>query len=104
MDNIELAAAIGKAPWRFTPYHGFPHKYILDSKDPEVWHELARRIEEAGYWEYFFRAKVRYYNFADWKYWRCEEILNRAPLPDNEIWATQKWKDALALRAKKDKS
>jgi hypothetical protein len=26
-----------------------------------------------------------------------EEVLNRAPLPDNEILKTQKWQDALAL-------
>jgi hypothetical protein len=104
MNDTELADAIGKAHWRFTPYHGFPHEYILDSKDPEVWRELARRIDEEGYWEYFFKATVRYYNLTGWKYWRCEEVLNRAPLPDNEIWTTQKWRDALALRAGKDKS
>jgi hypothetical protein len=38
-----------------------------------------------------------------WKYWHYEEVLNRAPLPDNEIWNTQKWQDALALKAKSDK-
>jgi len=28
--------------------------------------------------------------------WR-KGVPNRAPLPDNEIWKTQKWRDALAL-------
>ena len=45
---------------------------------------------------------VHYYNFQGWKYWRCQEVLNRAPLPENEIWRTQKWQDALALKAKKE--
>lgn len=100
MNDAELAEAIGKAHWRFTPYHGHPHEYILLSKEPEVWHELVRRIEEMGYWDHFYSLKVHYYNFMGWKYWQCQEVLNRAPLPDNEIWNTQKWQDALALKAK----
>jgi len=103
MNDIELAEAVGKAHWRFTPYHGHPHEYILISKDREVWRELARRIDEEGYWDSFYRTKVRYYNFMGWKYWHYEEVLNRAPLPENEIWNTQKWQDSLALKAKNDK-
>ena len=103
MNDIELAEAIGKAQWRFTPYHGHPHEYILQSKKPELWQELVQRIDEKGYWEYFYRLNVQYYNFMGWKYWQCQEVLNRAPLPDNEIWNTQKWQDALALKAKSDK-
>jgi len=103
MNDAELADAIGKAHWRFTPYHGHPHEYILLSKEPEVWHELVRRIEEMGYWDHFYSLKVHYYNFMGWKYWQCQEVLNRAPLPDNEIWNTEKWKSALALKPKSDK-
>ena len=102
MNDNELADAIGKAQWRFTPYHGHPHEYILNSKDPELWSELVRRIEEAGYWAHFFSLKVHYYNFMGWKYWQCQEVLNRAPLPDNEIWNTEKWKAALALKKARD--
>lgn len=102
MNDTELADAIVKAHWRFTPYLGHPHEYILISKDPEVWHELARGIDEDGYWANFHRTKVRYYYFLEWKYWHYEEVLNRAPLPDNTIWQTQKWQDALALKAKKE--
>jgi len=32
-----------------------------------------------------------------------EKGLNRASLPDNEIWQTQRWQGALALKAKKPK-
>jgi len=49
----------------------------------------------------FYSLKVHYYNLMGWKYWQCQEVLNRAPLPDNEIWNTQKWQDALALKAKR---
>ena len=35
-----------------------------------------------------------------WKYWQCQEVLNHAPLPGNEIWNTEKWQAALALKAK----
>jgi len=91
MDDKELAEGISKAQWRFTPYNGHPHEYILISKDPEVWKELARRIDEEGYWGNFYGARFRYYNFDGWKYWHYVEVLNRAPLPDNEIWKTQKW-------------
>jgi hypothetical protein len=102
MTDFELADAIAKAQWRFTPYRVHPHEFILISKDPEVWRELARRIDERGYWELFFRTKVRYYDFQGWKYWHYEEVLNRAPLPINKIWETQKWQDALALKSKKE--
>ena len=61
------------------------------------------RIDEEGYWDKFYRTKVRYYNFMGWKYWHYEEVLNRALLPDKEIWNTQKWQGALALKAKSDK-
>jgi len=98
MNDNELADAIGNAQWRFTPYHGHPHEYILQSKEPKLWQELVRRIEEAGYWAYFFSLKVHYYNFMGWKYWQCQEVLNRTALPDNEIWRSEKWQAALALR------
>ena len=100
MNDNELADAIGKAQWRFTPYHGHPHESILQAKEPELWQELVRRIEGMGYWDNFFSLKVHYYNFMGWKYWQCQEVLNRAPLPDNEIWNSEKWQDALALKAK----
>ena len=101
MNKTELAEGISKAHWRFTPYNGHPHEYILIPKDPDVWGELARRIDEEGCWDNFYSTKVRYYNFEGWKYWHYEEVLNRAPLPDNEIWQKQKWQDALALKGKK---
>ena len=102
MNDTELAEAVARALWRFTPYHGHPHEYILESKEPLLHAELARRIEAEGYWAYFYSLKVQYLNLEGWKYWRCQEVLNRAPLPENEIWQTQKWKDALALKAKKE--
>jgi len=39
--------------------------------------------------------------FEGWKYWHYEEVLNRAPLPENEIWQTEKWKDALEFKTNK---
>ena len=101
MNEAELTEAIARANWRFTPYFGLPHEYILISKDPEVWRELARRIDEEGYWDNFYSTKVHYYDFGGWKYWHYEEVLNRAPLPENEIWQTEKWQAALALKGKK---
>lgn len=38
------------------------------------------------------------YYFGGWKYWHYEEMLNRAPLPENEIWQTEKWQAALSLK------
>lgn len=58
INDIDLADAIGEAPWRFAPYHGFSHRHILNSVIPELCHELDRRVEGAGIWGYFFRIEV----------------------------------------------
>jgi len=36
----------------------------------------------------------------EWKYWHYEDVLNREPLPDSDVWQERRWKEALALRKK----
>ena len=102
MTDKELAEAISKTAWKFTPQNGYPHEYILIYNERALWDEVVGRIKTYGYAGKFQQAKFRYYDFMGWKYWHYEEVLNREPLPDSEIWRDKRWQEALALREKKN--
>jgi len=53
MTDEELAEAIRRAVWKFTPGNGYPHEYILIYNQRPVWNEMANRIKKYGYQGFF---------------------------------------------------
>ncbi len=102
MTDEELAKAVSQAVWKFTPANGNPHEYVMIYNERPLWKELSGRIKKYGYQGYFGKMKFRYYDFLGWKYWHYEEVLNREPLPGNEVWRERRWQEALALKEKKN--
>jgi hypothetical protein len=88
MTDIELQRLIDRCHFRraTSPEYrskAMAHEYVVPDRQPDtvpLSQAMRRRIEEAGYDAKFFRRSFRYYNFNGWKYWFCENILNRCPL------------------------
>ncbi|VVB65843.1 Uncharacterised protein [Candidatus Gugararchaeum adminiculabundum] len=84
-DNLvtdELREKIRRAHWKETTCGGkIPlHSYITIYKhkeDAELVKELVDLIEKHGYDGYFYKAKFRYLNLDDYKYWHYEDLVNR---------------------------
>ena len=75
----ELLKRIEKQYWKFAKTYAktAPHEYMLKEWNPELFKAICNLIDAAGYEEHFYSVKFRYYNLGEFKYWRCEDILNR---------------------------
>ena len=88
------------APWRFTPYGGNPHEYIVSSWSPEcksLVFTVRQLILEGGYTEMFYRTPWQYLDIGDHHYFAgtgdiaqadrefptAPFVLNRKPLKED---------------------
>lgn len=83
MAKEELTTLIELAQWRQTTYIE-PHEYILQHAYPELFQRLATLIQQDGYYAKFQGRTYRYFDIGPYKYWRIQNVLNRALLPDQK--------------------
>jgi len=87
-----LREKIKNAHWKTTTCGGkvAEHSYITTYKyqeDAKLVKEFIGLIENHGYYAYYFRAKVKYFNVDDYRYWYYDDdLVNRIKLDsDNPI-------------------
>ena len=69
------------ATWYKTTYIQ-PHEYIVRHEQPELFADLAARIDRDGYWGEFQGRRYRYLDIGGYKYWHFNIILNRELLSE----------------------
>ena len=95
-----LEDRLNAAPWRFTPYRGNPHEYIVSNWSPEcksLVFTVRQLILEGGYREMFYRTPWQYVDIGNHHYFAgtgdiaktnrefptAPFVLNRKPLRDD---------------------
>ena len=78
----ELLKEIEKQRWKFAETYAktAPHEYILKEWNTELFNVICDLIDADGYEENFYNVKYRYYNIGEFKYWCCEDVLNRCKI------------------------
>lgn len=78
----DLLIRIENQQWKFAKTYAetAPHEYIVDEWDIQLFKEICHLIDTDGYEEMFYNKPFRYYNIGKYKYWRCDNILNRCKI------------------------
>jgi len=82
MVNQDLFRRVESQIWKFAKTYAqtAPHEYIVDEWNIKLFREICHLIDTQGYEEKFYDKPFRYYNIGEYKYWYCENILNRCPI------------------------
>ena len=79
MTATEIEKYIASARWQFAKsMPEIPHEYIMIEWAPnqsDQFMKFTAHIRSAGYDDFFFKKKYRYFNFGEYKYWTMDEIL-----------------------------
>jgi hypothetical protein len=79
MSDKEFEEALTKQKWTFAKTYAktATHEYFLEDNNPDLFKELKRRLVELGKDGHFYATPQRYYYHGPYRYWRCDEVMNR---------------------------
>ena len=82
MVTKHLLTKIERQHWKFAKTYAetAPHEYIVDEWNIELFNEICRLIDNEGYEEKFYDKTFKYFNIGKFKYWHCDNVLNRCPI------------------------
>jgi len=69
---------IKAAPWRVSHNPEY-HEYILDHQEKQLFDEVKHLIQHNGYTAFFMDQPYKYTDIETYRYWVCENVLNRCP-------------------------
>ena len=73
-----LKKLISDSPWR-TSHNPEYHQYIVDEQNILLFDKIKAMVYSEGYTAFFMDEPYKYVDIDNFRYWICDNILNRCP-------------------------